>query len=366
MAPFIRFAQNDSAITSLTCVTGQHRAMLDQVLDLFSIVPDYDLSVMAPNQTLNSLTCRVIAGLDEVLEKVRPDYVLVHGDTTSAMAASLAAFHRGLKVGHVEAGLRTYDLAKPWPEEMNRRVIDVVSALKFAPTATSASNLEQEHLGGRVIVTGNTVIDALKHTVERIGADEALGASLADRFSFIDPARRLLLVTGHRRESFGDGFVNICKALARLAERDDLEIVYPVHLNPNVSGPVHALLGDLGNVHLIDPQAYLEFVYLMQRADIILTDSGGVQEEAPYLAKPVLVMRDVTERPEAVAAGAVKLVGTEPDRIVSETARLLDDRAYYASFARIVNPYGDGHAAERIADAIMGRAFTPFQPNLQD
>ncbi len=340
--------------------------MLDQVLDLFSIVPDYDLSVMAPNQTLNSLTCRVIAGLDEVLEKVRPDYVLVHGDTTSAMAASLAAFHRGLKVGHVEAGLRTYDLAKPWPEEMNRRVIDVVSALKFAPTATSASNLEQEHLGGRVIVTGNTVIDALKHTVERIGADEALGASLADRFSFIDPARRLLLVTGHRRESFGDGFVNICKALARLAERDDLEIVYPVHLNPNVSGPVHALLGDLGNVHLIDPQAYLEFVYLMQRADIILTDSGGVQEEAPYLAKPVLVMRDVTERPEAVAAGAVKLVGTEPDRIVSETARLLDDRAYYASFARIVNPYGDGHAAERIADAIMGRAFTPFQPNLQD
>lgn len=365
MAPVVNAINHDRAITSVTCVTGQHRAMLDQVLDLFGIVPDFDLAVMAPNQTLNSLSCRVITGLDDVLDRVRPDYVLVHGDTTSAMAASLAAFHRGIKIGHVEAGLRTYDLSKPWPEEMNRRVIDVVSSITFAPTANSASNLHGEHLGGRVIVTGNTVIDALQQTVGRIRDDAALRSTLENRFSFIALSRRLLLVTGHRRESFGDGFVNICRALARLAESEDLEIVYPVHLNPNVSGPVHELLGALGNVHLIDPLAYLDFVYLMERADIILTDSGGVQEEAPSLGKPVLVMRDVTERPEAVAAGTVKLVGTNADRIVSETVKLLDDDAHYASFARVINPYGDGHAASRIADAIAGRQISPFAPNVQ-
>ncbi|TNB49401.1 UDP-N-acetylglucosamine 2-epimerase (non-hydrolyzing) [Martelella lutilitoris] len=362
MAPVVNAVARDSAITGATCVTGQHRAMLDQVLDLFDITPDYDLAVMAPNQTLNSLTSRVITGLDAVLEEVRPDCVLVHGDTTSAMAASLAAFHRGIKIGHVEAGLRTYDLSRPWPEEMNRRVIDVVSSLAFAPTASSAENLEREHLGGRIIVTGNTVIDALTETAGRIGKDASLRKTLEERFSFINPARRLVLVTGHRRESFGGGFVNICKALARLSERDDIEIVYPVHLNPNVSGPVHELLGALENVHLIDPLAYLDFVYLMTRADIILTDSGGVQEEAPSLGKPVLVMRDVTERPEAVAAGAVMLVGTEPERIVTETERLLDEATHYQSFARAINPYGDGKAAGRIADTLAGRPVSPFDP----
>ncbi len=362
MAPVVNALARDSAITGVTCVTGQHRAMLDQVLDLFSITPDYDLAVMAPNQTLNSLACRVISGLDDVLEEVRPDCVLVHGDTTSAMAASLAAFHRGIRIGHVEAGLRTYDLSRPWPEEMNRRVIDVVSSLAFAPTASSAENLEREHLGGRIVVTGNTVIDALKETAGRIGKDASLRQTLEERFSFINSARRLVLVTGHRRESFGGGFVNICKALARLSKRDDIEIVYPVHLNPNVSGPVHELLGTLDNVHLIDPLAYLDFVYLMTRADIVLTDSGGVQEEAPSLGKPVLVMRDVTERPEAVAAGAVMLVGTEPERIVSETERLLDDETHYRSFARAINPYGDGKAAGRIADTLAGRSVSPFDP----
>ncbi|QQM30977.1 UDP-N-acetylglucosamine 2-epimerase (non-hydrolyzing) [Martelella lutilitoris] len=360
MAPVVNAIARDSAVTGVTCVTGQHRAMLDQVLDLFDITPDYDLAVMAPNQTLNSLSCRVIAGLDAVLEEVRPDCVLVHGDTTSAMAASLAAFHRGIKIGHVEAGLRTYDLSRPWPEEMNRRVIDVVSSLSFAPTASSAENLEREHLGGRIIVTGNTVIDALKETAGRIGEDASLRHRLEARFTFLNPGRRLVLVTGHRRESFGGGFVNICKALARLAERDDVDIVYPVHLNPNVSGPVRELLGTLDNVHLIDPLAYLDFVYLMTRSDIILTDSGGVQEEAPSLGKPVLVMRDVTERPEAVAAGAVILVGTEAERIVTETERLLDDAAHYQGFSRVINPYGDGKAARRIADALAGRPVSPF------
>ena len=362
MAPVVNAIARDRAITGVTCVTGQHRAMLDQVLDLFGIVPDFDLAVMAPNQTLNSLSCRVIAGLDAVLEEVRPDCVLVHGDTTSAMAASLAAFHRGIKIGHVEAGLRTYDLSRPWPEEMNRRVIDVVSSLAFAPTASSAENLEREHLGGRIIVTGNTVIDALKETAGRIGKDASLRNTLEERFTFLSPGRRLVLVTGHRRESFGGGFVNICKALARLSKRDDIEIVYPVHLNPNVSGPVHELLGTLDNVHLIDPLAYLDFVYLMTRAEIILTDSGGVQEEAPSLGKPVLVMRDVTERPEAVAAGAVILVGTEAERIVTETERLLDDAAHYQGFSRVINPYGDGKAAGRIAAALAGRPVSPFDP----
>ena len=363
MAPVVRSMVNDSAIMSLTCVTGQHRSMLDQVLDLFEIRPDFDLSVMAPNQTLNSLSCKIIAGLDEVLDQVRPDYVLVHGDTTSAMAASLAAFHRGIKIGHVEAGLRTYDLSKPWPEEMNRRVIDTVASFHFAPTATSAENLSNEKLGGTILVTGNTVIDALHETVRKIRTNADLKAELTRRFSFINPDLKTLLVTGHRRESFGDGFVSICKALARLAERSDLQIVYPVHLNPNVSGPVHELLAGAENVHLIEPQGYLDFVFLMQRADIIMTDSGGVQEEAPSMGKPVLVMRDVTERPEAVAAGTVKLVGTNAERIVQEMTRLLDDPTYYDAFARTINPYGDGKAAARIADALAGRAVTTFEPS---
>ncbi len=361
MAPVVKALAAQNGIESITCVTGQHRTMLDQVLSLFDIKPDYDLEVMAPNQTLNMLTSRVISLLDEVLIAAKPDYVLVHGDTSSAMAASLAAQHRNIRVGHVEAGLRTYDLSKPWPEEMNRRLIDIVSAKLFAPTQTSAANLRQERLAGEILVTGNTVIDALKETVSRIRNDAAIKANLDDTFSFIDPSRKLLLVTGHRRESFGDGFRNICKALAELSRREDLQIVYPVHLNPNVSGPVHELLSERDNVHLIAPQEYLAFVYLMERADIILTDSGGVQEEAPSLGKPVLVMRDVTERPEAVAAGVVRLVGTDVERIAGEVVRLLDDGAHYASFARAVNPYGDGLASQRIASSLLEMPIQAFQ-----
>lgn len=363
MAPVVNLLKNDEAFTSYVCVTGQHRSMLDQVLSLFDVKSDFDLSVMESNQTLNSLCCRIIAGLNDVLADVLPDYVLVHGDTTSAMAASLAAFNLGIPIGHVEAGLRTYDLTKPWPEEMNRRVIDTVSTLKFAPTQACADNLSAERLGGRTLITGNTVIDALNDTIRIIRSEPRLVKTLEKKFSFIQPDKRTILVTGHRRESFGEGFVDICKALAYLANRPDLQIVYPVHLNPKVSGPVNELLGKLPSVHLIEPQSYMDFVYLMQRSDIILTDSGGVQEEAPSLGKPVLVMRDVTERPEAVAAGTVKLVGTKPKQIIADVSRLLDDLHYYQSVARAVNPYGDGKAAQRIADALAERNFMPFISN---
>nr|WP_084564836.1 UDP-N-acetylglucosamine 2-epimerase (non-hydrolyzing) [Pseudoxanthobacter soli] len=362
MAPVVRALSNADGIASFVCVTGQHRQMLDQVLELFAIEPDYDLGLMVPNQTLNGLSARAIAGLDDVLTEARPDRVLVHGDTTTAMAASIAAFHRGIPVGHVEAGLRTYDLARPWPEEFNRRIVDIAADLLFAPTPLSAHNLAGEALSGRVIVTGNTVIDALGVTRERIETDSALRAALEDRFSFLTPGRRVLLVTGHRRENFGAGFDQICAALARLADRDDIDIVYPVHLNPNVNDPVRTLLSGRANIHLIAPLDYLPFVYMMMRAHVVLTDSGGVQEEAPSLGKPVLVMRDVTERPEAVAAGTVRLVGTDADRIVASVAELWDDDTAYRRFAHAANPYGDGRASERIAAALMGAAFTEFSP----
>ncbi|MEO1987602.1 MAG: UDP-N-acetylglucosamine 2-epimerase (non-hydrolyzing) [Martelella sp.] len=360
MAPVVNALRCDSAITTEVCVTGQHRSMLDQVLSLFAIKPDFDLAVMAPNQGLNALSAKMIAGLDQVFEEARPDVVLVHGDTTTAMAAGIAAFHRGIAIGHVEAGLRTYDLSKPWPEEMNRRLVDVVSAYHFAPTISSARNLAGEHLQGRVVVTGNTVIDALTEVAARIRCDAALRARLDADFPFLDSELKTLLVTGHRRESFGGGFINICKALRELARREDLQIVYPVHLNPNVAGPVQDMLGGLNNVHLIAPQAYLEFVYLMERSHIILTDSGGVQEEAPSLGKPVLVMRDVTERPEAVAAGTVKLVGTDTARIMREVVHLLDDPRAHALQSAAINPYGDGKAAQRIVDTLAGRSVIPF------
>lgn len=360
MAPVVKALEMEHGLESIICVTGQHREMLDQVLALFDIRPDFDLAVMRPNQTLNDLTKRVIDTLDPILQQVAPDIVLVHGDTTTAMAAGLAAFHRGIKVGHVEAGLRTYDIERPWPEEMNRRVLDVAATLLLAPTEQSAQNLRSERLGGKVVVTGNTVIDALFMTVKRIATDETIRQQLEDRFSSIDPWKRLVLVTGHRRESFGDGFSNICKALTILSERQDVQIVYPVHLNPNVAGPVRDALAGKPNVHLIEPLDYLPFVYLMQRSYIVLTDSGGVQEEAPSLGKPVLVMRDVTERPEAVAAGCVKLVGTDVETITSEVVRLLDDEAYHTRFARRINPYGDGEAAKRIAALLVGREFQPF------
>lgn len=362
MAPLVKAIDADADLTSLVCVTGQHRAMLDQVLALFQIVPDYDLDVMVPNQTLNGLVSRVMAALDPVLEAARPDRVLVHGDTSTALAAALCAFHRRIPVGHVEAGLRTYDLAQPWPEEMNRQVADRLCDLLFAPTPVAADNLRGERLSGRILVTGNTVIDALFLALSRIDTDAPLRSALDQDFAFLDPSRRLVLVTGHRRENFGAGFIAICEALARLAARADVEIVYPVHLNPNVREPVHRLLDGHSNVHLIAPLDYLPFVYLMRRSHLVLTDSGGVQEEAPSLGKPVLVMRDVTERPEAVAAGTVELVGTNADRITAAVARLLDDPARHGQFARRSNPYGDGQACRRIAAALAGRAVEAFEP----
>ncbi|MEN3930192.1 UDP-N-acetylglucosamine 2-epimerase (non-hydrolyzing) [Microvirga sp. W0021] len=362
MAPVVKALAKESGIHSHICVTGQHREMLTQVLELFDIHPDYDLAVMRPNQGLNGLTTRVIDKLDTILADTNPDMILAHGDTTTAMAAGLAAFHRGIKIGHVEAGLRTYDVTRPWPEEMNRRVLDVVSTKLFAPTEQSAQNLKQEKLNGEIIITGNTVIDALFLTVDKIANDPVLKSQLDEQFSFINPKNRLLLVTGHRRESFGDGFSNICKALAELSKRPDIDIVYPVHLNPNVDGPVRESLAGCHNVHLIKPLDYLLFVYLMQRSDIILTDSGGVQEEAPSLGKPVLVMRDVTERPEAVAAGCVKLVGTDKKQIIENVNQLLDDKNHYASFARKINPYGDGKASQRIVSSLLGEPFKQFIP----
>ena len=321
MAPLVRNLEQAASIDSVVCITGQHRTMLEQVMNLFDIKAHHDLDVMVPNQSLNSLCSRIFAKLDPILESERPDRVLVHGDTSTAMVAATAAFHRRIPVGHVEAGLRTGDLSQPWPEEMNRRVIDVMSDFLFAPTISSRDNLLRENLGGRVVVTGNTVIDALQLTAQRLDKDASLRATLDAKFPFISPQRRILLVTGHRRENFGDGFAHICEALAELAKRSDIDIVYPVHLNPNVRGPVQQLLSDLPRVHLIEPLDYLEFVRLMQLSYVVLTDSGGVQEEAPSLGKPVLVMRDVTERPEAVAAGTVQLIGTS--RTVSYTHLML-------------------------------------------
>ena len=364
MAPLIKALEAEPSVSSTICVTGQHRAMLDQVLGLFDLRPEHDLDIMVPNQTLNGLSARVLGALDELLAAVTPDRVLVHGDTTTAMAASLAAFHRRIPVGHVEAGLRTYDLGQPWPEELNRRIVDVASDLLFAPTPSARRNLEGERLEGRIVVTGNTVIDALRLTAGRLESDAGLQAGLDARFGELRRDRKMLLVTGHRRENFGAGFAGICAALARLALRDDVEIVYPIHLNPNVRGPVREALANRPNIHLVEPQDYVPFVYLMQRAHLILTDSGGVQEEAPSLGKPVLVMRDVTERPEAVAAGAVRLVGTDPDRIVGEATALLDGQAASAAFAPHRNPYGDGHASARIAAALAGRPFEEFSPRL--
>lgn len=361
MAPLVKAIAAEPELTSVVCVTGQHRAMLDQVLKLFQIVPDYDLDVMRPDQGLNALSARILAALDPVLSAVRPDCVLVHGDTNTALMAAIAAFHHRIPVGHVEAGLRTYDLDRPWPEEMNRQVVDRLCAHLFAPTATAAAHLAGEHLPGRVLVTGNTVIDALFATLARIEGDAALQAELDAPFAMLDPKRRLILVTGHRRENFGGGFIEICEALATLSERDDVEIVYPVHLNPNVRGPVHDRLSGRKNVHLVAPLDYLPFVALMRRSTLVLTDSGGVQEEAPSLGKPVLVLRDVTERPEAVAAGTVELVGTHQTRIVAAAARLLDDPVAYAQVARRSNPYGDGLACRRIVNALCGRAVEPFK-----
>lgn len=363
MAPLVRALAAAEGIDSIVCTTGQHRQMLDQVMQLFDIQADHDLDVMLPGQALNGLFARLLSRVDALLEEVRPDCVLVHGDTTTAAACSLAAFHRGIAIGHVEAGLRTGDLSQPFPEEMNRRVVDVMGKWLFAPTVASRNNLRQENLAGRIYVTGNTVIDALELAVRKLDSHPQLCARLAARYPWLDPARRLVLVTGHRRENFGDGFQQICAALAQLSLRDDIQIVYPVHLNPQVRDVVIGTLSNRSNIHLIDPLDYLDFVWFMRRAYLILTDSGGVQEEAPHLGKPVLVMRDTTERPEAVSAGTVALVGTDSTRIVGAVAGFIENPEHYARVARSVNPYGDGQASARIVAALSGRAFREFDPH---
>ncbi|NNC72250.1 MAG: UDP-N-acetylglucosamine 2-epimerase (non-hydrolyzing) [Sphingomonadaceae bacterium] len=353
MAPAVKAFRGDDRFDTTVCVTGQHRSMLDQVLDLFGIVPDIDLDIMRDEQTLTDVTVATLTGLKQVFASEQPDAVLVHGDTTTAMAASLAAFYAHIRVGHVEAGLRTGDLQAPWPEEMNRRFVDLVGHWMFAPTEISAEALRREGVEDeRIFVTGNTVIDALLDVVEDIGTDAAKKAAPDARFDFLDPAKRLIAVTGHRRENFDGGLERMCSALARLAQRGDVEIVYPVHLNENVQRAAKSVLADAPGVHLIEPQDYLPFVYLMDRSHLIITDSGGIQEEAPSLGKPVLVTRDVTERPEAVDAGTCQLVGTDPERIVSAAETLLDNETEYQRVSAISNPYGDGQAAARILDAM--------------
>lgn len=353
MAPVVRALQNVSGIEYSVCVTAQHRQMLDQVLDLFQIKPDVDLNIMKPGQDLTDVTCNILLGLRSVLKKERYDLLLVHGDTTTTMAASLAAFYEKIPVGHVEAGLRTGNVYAPWPEEMNRSLVGRLATLHFAPTQRAAENLLSEGVHkDRIYVTGNTVIDALLQVVDRLTEEEQLKKELQSRFPFIKSEKKLILVTGHRRENFGQGFEDICSALQQLSQRSDVQIVYPVHLNPAVQEPVNRILKSAENVFLIEPQDYLPFVYLMSRADIIVTDSGGIQEEAPSLGKPVLVMRETTERPEAVEAGTVRLVGTDPLAICSAAEELLDCPDIYQAMAKAHNPYGDGQAAERISKII--------------
>lgn len=353
MAPVYRVLKATPCLDIRVAVTAQHREMLDQVLRLFDVVPDYDLNVMKPGQGLTEITSEVLAGLKPVLEGFSPDLLLVHGDTTTTLSASLAAYYQQIPVGHVEAGLRTGNIYSPWPEEINRKVTSAIARLHFAPTEKAALNLKSEGVpADRILITGNTVIDALLQVVKR-GDNNPQQSAFFDTEFGIDRSKRLILVTGHRRESFGDGFERICSALATIAARKDVQIIFPVHLNPNVKRPVETLLGAMERVRLTPPQDYLPFVHLMRRADIILTDSGGVQEEAPSLGKPVLVMRDTTERPEAVDAGTVKLVGTDADLIVRETSKLLDDQFAYDAMSRAHNPYGDGLASQRIRDAVL-------------
>ncbi len=353
MAPVYKELKRSQKVQVKVAVTGQHREMLEQVLKLFEIKPDYDLKVMKPGQGLTEITAAVLTGLKPVLEEFEPDLLLVHGDTTTTLAASLAAYYRQIPVGHVEAGLRTGNIYSPWPEEINRKLTGSIAQLHFAPTEKAAENLKSETVPDYCIsITGNTVIDALLEAVDRLENDPNYSATLDEELG-IDLTKRLILVTGHRRESFGLGFERICDALANIAKREDVQIIYPLHLNPNVKGPVETNLASLERVSLIEPQNYLPFVHLMRRADIILTDSGGVQEEAPSLGKPVLVLRETTERPEAVDAGTVVLVGTDADLILSETFTLLDDQAAYEDMSRTHNPYGDGLASQRIRDAIL-------------
>lgn len=359
MAPLAIRLNEDPRFNARVCVTAQHREMLDQVLSLFGLVPDYDLNLMKPGQSLAGLTAAILTELEPVLAEFQPDIVLVHGDTATTLSASLSAYYQRIPVGHVEAGLRTGNLYSPWPEEANRKLTGVLAQWHFAPTATAQANLLAEKVPeSNIVVTGNTVIDALFDVIAKLEGDESLNARLASQFQFLDAKKQLILVTGHRRESFGAGFERICSALRTLAEQHpNAEVLYPVHLNPNVREPVNRLLSNLPNVHLIDPQDYLPFVYLMNRAHIILTDSGGIQEEAPSLGKPVLVMRDTTERPEAVEAGTVDLVGTDEDLIVSKVSTLLTNADAYNRMSSAHNPYGDGQACGRIIEALLNSAL---------
>lgn len=366
MAPLVKeFQKHPDQFETIVCVTGQHRQMLDQVLEIFDIKPDYDLNIMKQGQDLYDVTARVLTGMRDVLKDVQPDVVLVHGDTTTSTAAALASFYQQIPVGHVEAGLRTHNIYSPWPEEMNRQITGRIAEYDFAPTPLSRANLIAEGVDEKKItVTGNTVIDALYWVVDKIKNTPALDGELKSELakagydtSRLDNGKKLVLITGHRRENFGDGFISMCKAIKALTEKyPDVDFVYPMHLNPNVRKPIHEVFGEnlegLGNMFFIEPLEYLSFVYLIEKSNIVLTDSGGIQEEAPGLGKPVLVMRDTTERPEALEAGTVKLVGTDYDMIVNEVSALLDDKAHYDKMSKAVNPYGDGKACERIISFI--------------
>jgi len=363
MAPVVKEFRSHQEIETKVCVTAQHREMLDQVLNLFSIIPDYDLNLMEKGQDLTDITSKVIIGLRDILKAYSPDYVFVHGDTTTTFAASLAAFYEKVTVAHVEAGLRTGNIYSPWPEEMNRKLTGAISTLHFPPTQTAADNLLKEGvLIDNICITGNTVIDALLQVVEKVRSDNRIRQTNELEFPFLDPSKKLILVTGHRRESFGDGFERICTALKNIASREDVQIVYPVHFNPNVQKPVYNILGGIKNVFLLNPLDYAPFVYMMDKSYFIITDSGGIQEEAPSLGKPVLVMRDTTERPEAVYAGTVKLVGTDIEKITTESFLLLDSPEHYNGMSRAHNPYGDGKASERISQFVLERRKSYGQP----
>ena len=354
MSPLVNLLKNNPHIHTVTCVTGQHRSMLDQVLQLFEIKPDYDLNIMTPNQTLSNMTSAILLGVTDILHKECPDMVLVHGDVTTGMASSLAAFYQKIPVGHIEAGLRTGNIYAPWPEEMNRKLIGTMATYHFAPTETAKNNLLCEGIKPEhIIVTGNTVIDALLWVRDKIQNDMTLSEKFSAEFSYLNPDKKLILVTGHRRENFDGGLERVCHSLKQIASRQDVQILYPVHLNPHVKETTGAILKECDNIFLIEPQDYLPFVYLMNRASVIITDSGGIQEEAPSLGKPVLVTREITERPEAVLAGTVKLVGTDSELLYTEVCALLDNPLYYASMAQAHNPYGDGHAGQRIMDYIV-------------
>ena len=354
MAPLVKAFLKDDSFETKVCVTAQHREMLDQVLEFFEIVPDYDLNIMKPNQNLYSLTAAIIENMKPVLENAQPDFVYVHGDTTTSMAVGIAAFYSGAKVCHVEAGLRTFNRQYPFPEEFNRQLTGKIADYHFAPTILSEENLIKENtLKEKILVTGNTVIDALLFGIEKVNSESFVDPEIEMLQTKLDFSKRIILVTGHRRENHGEGLENICRALQNIAsENTDTQIVYPVHLNPKVKGPVHEILSEVNNIHLVDPLAYAAFIWLMEKSYLIITDSGGIQEEAPSLGKPVLVTRDTTERPEAVEEGTVLLVGTNSEEIIKQSQRLLDDEEYYKSMSLLHNPYGDGKASKRIIDFV--------------